>query len=154
MANSHHKIVVGYDEWRKLIGLRQNSWERIANINPICYSFNYFCPNHINFNIDKKEVKRWHLVTFIETVTNLSKETSETINELNHCHSINNEKIERFKLEPLARCSENGILYSFGNEGKPVRLIGFFDKDKSYLFHVCLIDWNHKLYSPQKKYVF
>lgn len=152
MASNAPKIVVENKEWEKLIELCQSSWEKRANISPICYSFNYLCLNHINFNLTQK-IQRWRLISFIETITNLSKETSETIYKLNHCHSIKDSKIKEFKLQPLVNCSDNKTLYSFGNSSKPIRLLGFFDKDKPYLFHVCLIDWNHKLY-PRKNYVY
>lgn len=153
MTDNNCKIVVEYDQWQRLIKTSKSSWDKKASINPICYSFNFCCLNHISFNFDNN-VKKWHFIAFIETITSLSRETSTTICELNHCHKIRSNKIEEFKLTPLLACCKDKTLYSFGNNAKPVRLIGFFDNDKPYLFHVCLIDWHHQLYAPKPKYVY
>ncbi len=146
--------VVETKQWQRLIGSNQSWWGRITKSNPLCYSFFFLCHNQEHFSLSEEKVSKGELGQFLETMAFLSQETSESVLSYDHCHSIGEKKIAEFNLEKLASCNSKKELFSFGRKANRVRLIGFFDDKRSYVFHVCLIDWKHKLYQPKKQFVF
>jgi hypothetical protein len=136
-------------EWIKLMTLRTDKWSAMVNANPITYSFNFFCPDHEVFN--HHDVNKEKLLHLIDTMIHLSNDDKEKILRKDHCHLIKNHQLKKYNVEFLLKCSAGESLHSFGEENLTVRLIGFFDKNTPYIFHVCLIDYFHKFYPGKSK---
>lgn len=153
LARFINNAAKSYTPSTKLIG-------KVADLSEYYFfGFRFFTIDHTRLDCQNLQRHKHgaRLLNVFRLLRDISLNTPDTLAGHRHCHELKkltSQKIEEFQLQPYIDQAPDGKLFQLGLDGGQERIVGFFDKEQTHLFHVCLFDLLHEIFPQAKRYVF